>query len=335
MKALRIIALLSTVALLSAAITYVVVKAGAETNQSAEKPKGYASLRSTGNGSCDLSLVRLNSKNLVRPLLFADAQSESDELLPIKARLLNQIDSLIQSGRLLRSSVYLKALNSPDWIAINGEDGYHPGSMLKIGVLITWLASIDKDPSILNKGIQIRANVPVEVTTVSGNRLVVGQSYSIADLLTYMIVDSNNEATAALIDNMNSEEFKRLFRELQMEVPDLSNMATVMNPVHFARLLRVLYNGTYLSRKNSEYALNLMSKAAFRGGLVKYIPEEVPVAHKFGERFSDAGQQFHEAGVVYTKNNPYVIVIMTEGKDKRVLPEAVALLSKTVFDALN
>lgn len=334
MKSLRTVFLLTIVAVVSAGVTYIAMSSAA-TNQSAESKKQFADLKVKGLGNCDVNIVRMESKNFVRPILFADAQGESEALIPLKGRLQGQIDSMIQSGYLLRASVYLKALNSPDWISINGSDSYHPGSMLKVAVLISWLSSIDKDPSILHKTIRLMANVPVEVTTVSGKRLTIGEAYTIEDLLNYMIVDSNNEATAALIDNMNVEEFNKLFRELQMDIPDLSNMATVMNPVHFARLFRVLYNGTYLSRANSEYALNLLSKAAFRGGLVKYIPENVPVAHKFGERFSDAGQQFHESGVVYIKNNPYVIVIMTEGKDKRVLPEALALLSKTVYDAIN
>lgn len=335
MKSLKTVALLSIVALLSAAVTYIFTQSRLQVNGQIPKSKNLLDQKSVSTTSCDVNIVRTANKDLVRPILFAEAPGESEALIPIKAQLQNQIDSLTQGGHIIRASVYLKALNSPDWTAVNGMDEYHPGSMLKVAVLITWLASIDKDPSLLNKTIRLMSNLAVQVTTVSGSKLKLGESYTIKDLMSYMIIDSNNEATAALIDNMNVEEFNKLFRELQMEVPDLANMATVMNPTHFARLFRVLYNGSYLSIKNSEYALNLLSKAAFRGGLVKYIPENVPVAHKFGERFSEAGQQFHEAGVVYVNENPYVIVVMTEGRDKRILPEVVALLSRTVYSSLN
>jgi hypothetical protein len=108
-----------------------------------------------------------------------------------------------------------------------------------------------------------------------------------------------------------------------------------MSVLEYNRYLRVLYNGSYISRSNSDWALGLLTKSNYKGALVKLLPNDLMVAHKFGERPYQDGFNFHEGGIVYLKNNPYTVVVMTKGKDYQALPDFVADISKLCYDGMK
>jgi hypothetical protein len=42
----------------------------------------------------------------------------------------------------------------------------------------------------------------------------------------------------------------------------------------------------------------------------------------------------HDCGIVYAKNQPYVLCVMSRGKSFADLSDAIALISKTVYDEM-
>jgi beta-lactamase class A len=85
----------------------------------------------------------------------------------------------------------------------------------------------------------------------------------------------------------------------------------------------------------SDKALGLLSKTAFKEGLVAGVPKEIKVAHKFGEQKNGTEQQFHDCGVVYYPNNPYVICIMTRGNSPDELKPIIKEISQKVYREVN
>jgi hypothetical protein len=84
----------------------------------------------------------------------------------------------------------------------------------------------------------------------------------------------------------------------------------------------------------SEYATELLVEATFKDGILKKIPRTVPVAHKMGEWGDGNTVELHDCGIVYIEGNPYIITIMTKGKDMKMLSEAIGNISKIVFDSM-
>jgi beta-lactamase class A len=82
-----------------------------------------------------------------------------------------------------------------------------------------------------------------------------------------------------------------------------------------AGLLRVLYNSSFLSRQDPEFALELLTESYFADGLRRLLPTDVVVASKFGFHGSEvAGRlhhELHECGIIYRPRSPYVICVMT------------------------
>lgn len=63
----------------------------------------------------------------------------------------------------------------------------------------------------------------------------------------------------------------------------------------------------------------------------KTIPSDVKVAHKFGERYYGDIKQLHDCGVIYYPENPYLLCVMTIGKDFEDLAEVISHVSDVVY----
>ncbi|MBX7052841.1 MAG: class A beta-lactamase-related serine hydrolase [Flavobacteriales bacterium] len=145
---------------------------------------------------------------------------------------------------------------------------------------------------------------------------MVGHKYAIRDLLEAMILHTDNDAAALIAKQVNSANFENMFEGLGMKAPEFGDADFQISADEFARILRTLHNGPLFSLDNSEFALNSLTRSAYINDLVKYIPPNVQIAHKFGKRkvMVDT-EQFHESGIVYLNDQAYVVCIMTEGKD--------------------
>jgi beta-lactamase class A len=126
--------------------------------------------------------------------------------------------------------------------------------------------------------------------------------------------------------------FSKVMSDLGCATPSIEDPNYQMTIMEYNRYFRVLYNASYLNDENSQWALSLLTKSNYKDAFVKELPTEVTIAHKFGERPYDQGHNFHEAGLVYLKNKPYLLVVMTRGKDNTKLPSVVSHISKMCYE---
>ena len=88
--------------------------------------------------SCILpyNLVRINDEKLTHPLMFADVEEESDDLMPLKEKINNYILSKKESNVLKNASVYFKSYKDEGWFVINPEFQYNGASLFKVPFMI-------------------------------------------------------------------------------------------------------------------------------------------------------------------------------------------------------
>ena len=283
-----------------------------------------------------LRLVVEDDYKLIKPLAFVEFTKEDPLLLQIKESILAYIDQKKNEGVIVSASAYIRNLSRHQDVRINPEEVYFPGSLMKIPILITYLKEAEKDPSLLDKQLvfsQQYGNLPVQ--NIKVKTIEIGNAYSVRELLEYMIVYSDNNATALLNSNIDFNKIVKVFAHLQLPLPDLKSAEYGLTLKDYSRFFRVLFNATYLSWEMSEYALELLTRCNYKAGMVKYIDPSVKVAHKFGERNSDGTQQMHEVGIVYLDDKPYLIGIFTKGSDIQKLEEVVASISKIVYDGMK
>ena len=289
------------------------------------------------SSSCNYTVKRVKGYKFINPLLFVDNSCESESLFTIKQSLEGYIETNKKTGDLTSASIYLKEFNSNDWVCINENEKYNPGSLLKVPELITFLKMNEENPGLLNKEILFERYLVTDKKPVFLSKSIqIGHKYTVRQLLDYMITYSDNNATMLLNNNINIKTFQKVFTELGLVAPDWNAGNYPISAKDYSLFMRALYNGALLNINDSEFAVKLLSKCDFKDGIVKGLPANTKIAHKFGESGDAIEKQLHESAIIYLSGKPYLITIMTKGKDNKKLAEIISHMSTLVFqDILN
>ncbi len=303
--------------------------------------------RNTGNAAQDpikdssncpaaMQVVRLNKNGFTRPLLLSDNPNESDDLNGLKATIADLITSETSKGNLIEASIYVRKLDDGSWMALNGYNGYNPGSLIKVPILITYLKMSESKPNLMKENIRFDQQfTQMPIQEYPDQTITPGRNYSIRELLEAMIVHSDNNATILLIQHMDVDAFKKLFTDIGLPSPPEKDPNFKINAVDISKFIRILYNSTYLNSDNSEIALSLLAKSTFNNGLVSQLPEGVKIAHKFGEQGDAESKQLHEMGIIYAGDHPYLVTVMTRGKEMKNLSSFIGQVSKMVYQRFD
>lgn len=288
------------------------------------------------SNNCEVKVKRLGGYNYIKPVLFVDKECESDKLNPIKQSVTNLFDEYKRLGTINSGSMYLKEYTANEWIGINGDEKYMPGSLLKVPELIAFLKMEEAKPGTLNKELLFDHVFEVDKhPKYVSKSIVLGHKYTVRELLSYMIIYSDNNATSLLFANMDVNIFKKTFTDMGMQAPDLTAQNYPITAKDFSIFMRVLYNSSYLNNKNSEFATELLAKCNFKDGLMNGLPSNIKAAHKFGEAGDPNEKQFSESAIVYLGNNPYILTVMVKGKDYSKLPDIIKQISGIVYQNMN
>jgi hypothetical protein len=91
-----------------------------------------------------LEIVRDRSYKFTRPLRYFETKNQSNTLESLKEKLKSQISENKENGTLFQASVYLRDLENGEWTTINEDVGYHPGSLIKVPMMIYYLKNTNQ-----------------------------------------------------------------------------------------------------------------------------------------------------------------------------------------------
>lgn len=266
--------------------------------------------------------------------MFVDEECESDNLSGIRQQVTEIINRYKTTEGVTAASVYIK--NHSGWTAVGDNEKYQPGSLFKIPVLITILKMNEKNPGFLDKVFTYDRQFIAEKNVAYASKTIkFGQSYTVRELLKYMIQYSDNNATTLLESHMNLEIFKKIFEDFGLTVPKPEDKVYYITAREYSYFMRVIYNAGYLSIEDSEYAAELLTQSGFTDGILKGLPKGIAVAHKFGESGDPVEKQLHESAIVYSGNNPYLLTVMTKGKENKNLSKLISEISEAVYNNLH
>lgn len=254
------------------------------------------------------------------------------------------IDKEINAGHASRISVFFRDINTKRWYGVNENETFSPGSTLKLPLAIAYFKYQEFDPNI-NK-LSFIFDQPNTLNSLeyfsSAEPLVVGGKYTVNDFLSRLLVDSDNAVIPILMAGIDKDFYHKVLIDLGVSIPlpEYGGIhADFFSTKSYAAIFRLLYNASYLNIEQSENILNLLSQSTFSGGIVAGVPSNIKIAHKFGEatQVDQETQQLvkrelHDCGIVYSKNNPYILCIMTEGKDFDSLKNIIKSISKIIWD---
>lgn len=284
--------------------------------------------------------------SLVNPMLPCVEQLKLNmkELKTFRPALDSYLDKVHKQYPEIHISYYFRDLNNGLWIGVEEKEMFSPASLMKIPVMIAMLKRTETEPLFMDNKIQYDTTLLDKIDEDEGNGFKKnhGEWYSIDQLITQMITYSDNKATLMLMQAVGMDEVIKVSNDLNLDIKnDLNINSNFMKVKSYAAIFRILYNGTYLNKVNSEKALTYLSNSEFSKGIRAAVPSNILVAHKYGTRdeFDAKGNsfniQFHHFGIVYHKQKPFLIGIMTRGGKKEIREKIIYDLSKLTYDEVE
>jgi len=290
---------------------------------------------------------------LISPLLACDVGSESafPEFAPLKQLLKNLVNTKVTAGDVEHMSIYLRSMRSARWFEINTDQTYAPASLLKIFVMMAFYKEADTtdNPGLLQQYIPFESSAyALDGTDAVGGtivHLVNGKFYTVDQIINQMITYSDNDAYATLLNHFNPQTLNALQAistdlTIPLPVTHKENSLDFMSVEKYSMVFRVLFGSTYLSERYSQKALQLLSQAKYTTGIVAGVPSNLVVAHKYGIRAvlsasTATPNELHDCGIVYYPNHPYLLCIMTKGKDLVAQQESIKDISAAAYEWLD
>lgn len=170
-----------------------------------------------------------------------------------------------------------------------------------------------------------------------------GHTFTLKELLTLMIIVSDNEATNILIDLLGMDAINKMAQTLQLANTSLGRRMmdsearakgfdNFISADDMASILCRIYHGELVDKEASDLMLNILLRQQQTGRLQLYLPEEIQVAHKCG----DLDLLENDGGIIYLPGHPFVLVVLTSSmptnKEGR---EIIGNIAKLICDLLR
>ncbi|MDB5187829.1 MAG: hypothetical protein JWO50_349 [Candidatus Kaiserbacteria bacterium] len=270
------------------------------------------------------------------------ASPNSPEYAALQDQVQSYINSQTENG-LSSASVQFRDINTVTGFVINPTEKYYPASLYKVFLMITYFRIAGENPDILNKKIYYEGthdyNAPEEIKPSVD--LVPNTYYTVEQLIEHMIRYSDNNALRALTDNLTNEQthiYQQVFGDLNINPSTVDQQVNTLTVGGYGTVLSALYNASYLDRRYSERALELLTQSDFTEGIASGVPNTSELAQKFGEAQIEVngaivGKQLSNCGIIYYPHHPYRLCVMTKGAGDHIkfLEGVLADISRIVY----
>lgn len=232
-------------------------------------------------------------------------------------------------------------LTTGEHFSIQGDRSVHSASTIKLVIMAELMARVRAGALTLEQKIVI---TPEMKTGGDGilKELDPGHSFTLKEIMTLMIIVSDNQATNILIDLLGMDAINARARAMGLQNTVLGRKMmdsearkqgrdNYISANDMASILKSIYDGTLIDGASSQIMLDILLRQQQSGRLQLYLPEEIPVAHKCG----DLDYLENDGGIIYVEGHPYILVVLTSSmpsnKEGR---EVIGTLSKIVYDSI-
>lgn len=229
---------------------------------------------------------------------------------------------------------------SEGYIENNGDLSFPAASLIKLPIMIEAFCQAQKH------GLDLTAQIHLKEDGKAGGAgvlhlLTEGATLTWMDLVTLMIVVSDNTAANLLIDQTGMANINEKLADLgcsqtvlERKLMDFEAIKRGKNNRTTARdvgmLLKVIDHGSILSEKSRKAALNILQNQQFRYKLPAYMDEEkIVIANKTGEL--DGIE--HDAGIFTFQSEKVMACVLTKNLESEAEGrEAIALIGKEIYE---
>lgn len=238
-----------------------------------------------------------------------------------------------------RISLYYKNLVTGEEISYHADESLQAASVIKTFVMAEAFRQIEAGILSEDTRIVIKKSDCVPPSGVL-TFLHEGIEVTVLDLITLMIVISDNTATNLLIDLVGMDAVNhtiqtygcaktQLNRKMYDSVKSAQGIQNYITAQETGRFLEKIYRGELVSPVASEKMLAILKNQQVNHKIpfiIGSLDEDLEIAHKTGE---DTGIT-HDVGIVFTKE-PFVLCICGNETDVPALERAMAEIAKICY----
>lgn len=229
-------------------------------------------------------------------------------------------------------SVAIKNLKTGESYCFKCEKVYVAASLYKLWVMAEAFRQIEKgelkEDEILSSTIS-DLNQTFQISSESAELTTGEISLSVRLALKQMITISHNYAALLLAERVKHSKISDFLEDYGFNKSSLGEgeegpVTTASDTLIF---FEKLYKGELATPNNTQKILDLLKAQQLNEKLPKYLPKEVPVAHKTGE----IGYYSHDAGIVFSPKSDYIIVVLSKTQIPAAANTRIANISKAVY----
>lgn len=235
-------------------------------------------------------------------------------------------------------SIVLKDLTNDRWIyTLNENRIVSSASTIKILIMIEALNQVLEGKYQLKQKVRIKEEDKVGFSIVKD---LTADYYNYVDLITLMIIVSDNTATNILIDLLGYDNINKMAEKLGLKNTILSRKMlefkaikegrqNCTSPMDMAIIMESIYRKQILSHDMCELMTGILKKQKYKDCLGRFFSEDVKIAHKTGSLKNLS----HDIGIFYLGSIDYLLgMFVTEASSDIEAKEIIGKVSKVVYD---
>jgi beta-lactamase class A len=239
-------------------------------------------------------------------------------------------------------------LNSGQQLLVRPDEVFPQASSIKIAVLAELYHQAQQSAhgasgkATLKDRYVVRAADIVPDSSILGGLTPGASSLTNRDLATIMVAVSDNSATNVLIDRVGMDNVVRLtdslglaHTQLRRKMMDLQAAAqgreNISTPREMMALLEQIYRGKVIESPLLDDFFNVLATHKD-----SWIPRDLPADLKIANKPGELEGVRNDSGIVFVKNRPYVICVMTTYLgNERAGEEAITRISRLAYDLVD
>ena len=238
----------------------------------------------------------------------------------------------------MNCALVVKNLKTGESAAWNENRRVPSASLIKLPIMVEVMRQARAGRLSLEQRISVASadKVPFSILTL----LETGNSYSLRDLITLMIIQSDNTAANLLIDRAGSDRINQglaqlglpgtvLQRKMMDSAARAAGRENFTTAADMARLLELLYRGAVVDAAGSAWMLEIMKNQLNNSMMMQQLPDDTVVAHKTG----DLAGISHDVGIVYREDFAYILAVLVwDARTNCDARLAIGRISRAVYD---
>ncbi len=273
----------------------------------------------------------VNKEGLLSPRIYTGILQPKSLLIVNFAPLKKELSEYI-SREGVNASVYIENFRNGAFSGINEKQGFFPASLNKLPVAILIMKKIEEGELSLDTMVEIK---DADRTDSSGDLYKSKEKrIRLKVALKNLLEKSDNTALRVLLRYIDLDDLQFILDYYGLDINVYSGRSEGVNlitPKAVSTLFLSLYFSTVLETKNSEYLLGLLLNSDLDIHGPANIPQDVKIAHKFGENYYEGNIFFHDCGIMYIKDKRIFYCIMTEGIEREKAVETAGFILNRIY----